>query len=186
MEKIPLKEEIFYGLVTCQLPYRDILLVSLVTALGYGSFQQFFLLLGHRVTGRNCGLDIYYIQFNSFQRKVFWKYDLVLMIGTGEMSVRSRNHQRGWLPLVLFDSLQPHGLQPIRLFCPWDFPGKNTGVGCHFLLQGIFLDPGIEPGSLALQADSLLSGKGKRNPFLPVTYSYDWFYSFLLLSNLIC
>ena len=24
-----------------------------------------------------------------------------------------------------------------RLFCPWDFPGKNTGVGCHFLLQGI-------------------------------------------------
>ena len=33
------------------------------------------------------------------------------------------------------DSLQPHGLQPTRLLCPWDFPGKNTGVGCHFLLQ---------------------------------------------------
>ena len=30
-------------------------------------------------------------------------------------------------------------LQPARLLCPWDFPGKNTGVGCHFLLQGIFL-----------------------------------------------
>ena len=28
-------------------------------------------------------------------------------------------------------------LQPARLLCPWDFPGKNTGVGCHFLLQGI-------------------------------------------------
>ena len=28
---------------------------------------------------------------------------------------------------------------PTRLPCPWDFPGKNTGVGCHFLLQGIFL-----------------------------------------------
>ena len=25
-----------------------------------------------------------------------------------------------------------------RLLCPWDFPGKNTGVGCHFLIQGIF------------------------------------------------
>ena len=25
-----------------------------------------------------------------------------------------------------------------RLFCPWDYPGKNTGVGCYFLLQGIF------------------------------------------------
>ena len=34
--------------------------------------------------------------------------------------------------------LQVQGLQPARLLCPWDFPGKNTGVGCHFLLQGIF------------------------------------------------
>ena len=33
------------------------------------------------------------------------------------------------------DSSQPHGLQPTRLPCPWDSPGKNTGVGCHFLLQ---------------------------------------------------
>ena len=33
-------------------------------------------------------------------------------------------------------SLRPHRLQPARLLCPWDFPGKNTGVGCHFLLQG--------------------------------------------------
>ena len=31
------------------------------------------------------------------------------------------------------------GLSPVRLLCPWDFPGENTGVGCHFLLQGIFL-----------------------------------------------
>ena len=30
------------------------------------------------------------------------------------------------------------GLQPTRLLCPWDFPGNNTAVGCHFLLQGIF------------------------------------------------
>ena len=33
------------------------------------------------------------------------------------------------------DSLRPHGLQPTRLRSPWDSPGKNTGVGCHFLLQ---------------------------------------------------
>ena len=32
-----------------------------------------------------------------------------------------------------------HELQPSRLLCPWDFPGKNTGVGCRFLLQGIYL-----------------------------------------------
>jgi len=34
---------------------------------------------------------------------------------------------------VMSDSLQPHGLKPTRLLCPWNFPGKNTGVGCHFL-----------------------------------------------------
>ena len=36
-------------------------------------------------------------------------------------------------------SLQPRGLQPARLLCPWDSPGKNTGVGCSSLLQRIFL-----------------------------------------------
>ena len=36
------------------------------------------------------------------------------------------------------NSLRPHGLSPTRLLCPWDFPGKSTGVDCHFLLQGIF------------------------------------------------
>ena len=34
--------------------------------------------------------------------------------------------------------LPPHILKPARLLCPWNSPGKNTGVGCHFLLQGIF------------------------------------------------
>ena len=33
------------------------------------------------------------------------------------------------------DSVPPHRQQPIRLLCPWDSPGKKTGVGCHFLLQ---------------------------------------------------
>ena len=33
------------------------------------------------------------------------------------------------------DSVRPHRWQPTRLHCPWDSPGKNTGVGCHFLLQ---------------------------------------------------
>ena len=34
--------------------------------------------------------------------------------------------------------LQPHGLKPTRLLCPWEYPGKITGVGCHSLLQSIF------------------------------------------------
>ena len=49
---------------------------------------------------------------------------------------------------VMPDSLRPHGLQPTRLLCPWDFPGKDTGVGCHFLLQGIFPTQGLNPGLL--------------------------------------
>ena len=49
---------------------------------------------------------------------------------------------------VVSDSLWPHGLQPTRLLCPWDFPGKGTGVGCHFLLQGIFPTQESNPGLL--------------------------------------
>ena len=42
-------------------------------------------------------------------------------------------------------TLQPHGLQPARLFCPLDFPGKNTGVGYQFLLQGLLPTQGSNP-----------------------------------------
>ena len=42
---------------------------------------------------------------------------------------------------VVSDSVRPHGLQPTRLLHPWDSPGKNTGVGCHFLLQRHSLVP---------------------------------------------
>ena len=37
------------------------------------------------------------------------------------------------------DSLRPHGLLPTRLFCPWNFPGKNTGVGCRSLRGKLWL-----------------------------------------------
>ena len=49
----------------------------------------------------------------------------------------------------------PHGLQPSRLLCPWNFPGKNTGMGCHFFLQGIFLTQGLKLCLPHWQADSL-------------------------------
>ena len=51
----------------------------------------------------------------------------------------------------------PHGLEPTRVLCPWDFPGKNTGVGCHFLPQGIFPTQGSNSSLFCLlhwQADS--------------------------------
>ena len=56
---------------------------------------------------------------------------------------------------IVFNPLQPHGMEPTRLICPWDFPGKNTGVGCHFLLQGIFPTLGSNPHLLRHQVGSL-------------------------------
>ena len=47
------------------------------------------------------------------------------------------------------------GPWPARLLCPWDSPGRNTGVGCHFLLQEISLNQGSIPGLLCYQVDSL-------------------------------
>ena len=47
---------------------------------------------------------------------------------------------------VMSDTLRPHGLQSARLLCPWNSPGKNTGVGCHSLLRWIFLTQGLNPG----------------------------------------
>ena len=58
---------------------------------------------------------------------------------------------------VVSDSLQPHGLQPTRFLCPWAFSGKNTGMGSHSLLQGIFPIQGSNMGLPELQVDSLPS-----------------------------
>jgi len=52
--------------------------------------------------------------------------------------------------VVVSDSLQPYGLWLSRLLCPWDSPGKNTGVSAHSLLQGIFPTWGWNPHLLHL------------------------------------
>ena len=74
--------------------------------------------------------------------------------------------------LVVSDSLWSYGLQSARLLCPRDSPGKNTRVGCHALLQGIFLTQGSNPCLLHLlhwQAGSLpLAPPGKPHAL----YSY--------------
>jgi len=50
---------------------------------------------------------------------------------------------------VMSDSLQLYGQKPARLLCPWDSPGKNSGVGCH-LLQGVFSTQGSNQSLLHL------------------------------------
>ena len=55
---------------------------------------------------------------------------------------------------VMFNSLQPYELSPTRLLCPRGSPGRNTGVGCHALLHGIFPTQGL---NLMYQCNCTLS-----------------------------
>ena len=70
---------------------------------------------------------------------------------------------------VMSDSLRPYRLQPTRLLCPWNFPSNSTRVGCHFLLQRIFLTQESHLHLLPWQADSSqLSHPGS----LHITHTY--------------
>ena len=63
-----------------------------------------------------------------------------------------------------------HGLQSARLLCAWDSAGKNTEVGCHFLLQGIFLTQWLNPHLLHWQADSFTT-EPSGEPFISIALS---------------
>ena len=70
--------------------------------------------------------------------------------------------------LVVSDSLRPRGLECTRLLCPWNSPGKNTGVGCHSLLQGIVPNQGSNPGLLHWQVNYLpFEPSGKSTGMIP-------------------
>ena len=65
---------------------------------------------------------------------------------------------------------------PARLLCPWNSPGKNTVLGCHFLLQGIFSTQGSNPGLLHCRQIFLLSeppGKWIRRTIFPYHLAPD-------------
>ena len=74
---------------------------------------------------------------------------------------------------VVSNSLQHCELQPTRLLCLWNFPGKNAGVGCHALPSpGDLCDLGIKPTSPALQVDSLPAEPQGKPP--PLFLSILW------------
>ena len=95
---------------------------------------------------------------NLISQEILWKkWDFKsLKEGNGSFIVMEWNthvqlHNHAW-------SLQQHGLQPIRILCSQNFPGKNTGVCCHFLLHRIFPSQGLKLCLLCLlywQVDSL-------------------------------
>ena len=68
-----------------------------------------------------------------------------------------------WSRSVVSDPQRPHGLQPSRLLHPWDFPGKSTGVGWHFLLQT----------QLEQVTKTRTTRKKPRNTVLGMTYYWD-------------
>ena len=65
--------------------------------------------------------------------------DICTHVADSHRRTAETNTTLAWRCTVVSDSSQPHGLRPARLLCPRDSPGRDTGVGCHFLLQGIFL-----------------------------------------------
>ena len=79
---------------------------------------------------------------NAFHIKIRWKISSKHYF---KRNLFMKVHAQSLSHLQL---LWPHGLKPTRLLCPWHSPGKNTGVGCHSLLQGIFLIQGLNPVSL--------------------------------------
>ena len=83
---------------------------------------------------------------------------MTLSLRVGKYSALFIYMLAGKVASVLPDSLRPYGLEPARHLCPWDSLGKNTGVGCCTLLQGIFPAQGWNPCLLSLmhwQAGSL-------------------------------
>ena len=80
---------------------------------------------------------------------------------------------------VVSDTLRPSGLWPARLLCSWDSPGKNSGVGCHALLQGIFPTLGLNLHLLPWQLVSLpLRHQGSLIPSMMVD---KWWFSISII-----
>ena len=80
------------------------------------------------------------------QSSVTWGYFQCRLTPVVHIELHEKGSQMNWFTMlcsVMSYSLWPYGLKPARLLHPWNFPGQNTGVGCYFLLQGIFLIQGL-------------------------------------------
>ena len=84
---------------------------------------------------------------------------------------------------VASDSLRSYRPYPASLICPWDSPGKNTRMGCHALLQGIFPDPGIKPVSPALAGRFFTTNATWRAQNLTICYTCFHIYKYSTITN---
>ena len=91
---------------------------------------------------------------NVAKRSISYLELVVKLLGNHWQDLRTEKLECS-VTSVMSNSLQPHGQHPARLPCSRDLPAKNTGVGCHALLQRIFPIQGLNPMSLSWQVDSL-------------------------------
>ena len=106
------------------------------------------------VKGRRGKLGIWDSQIHTTIYKINNK-DLLYTIGNysqcllttynGQESKKNIYMKVKVLAAQVCSSLPPHGQESARLLCPWNFPGKNPGVGCRSLLQGVFSAQGLDP-----------------------------------------
>ena len=109
-------------------PYLTLWFLMDCTLLGF--------LVHENILGRNIGVGCYFLLQGTFQTQG---------LNTGVLHCSQILYSVS--SSVVCDSLWPHGLQHASILCPWDFPSKITGVGCHFLLT-IFLTKRLNPGLL--------------------------------------
>ena len=97
----------------------------------------------------------------------------------GKREKRERKKCRQ-LSSTAFEIIHNSSVMPFRPLCPWDFPGRNTGVGCDFLLQGIFLTQGLNLGlkhcrqilyHLSYREDPVITDSGLKLRFLSLEYN---------------
>ena len=121
--------------------------------------------------------QVSYVSCTGRQALYHWRLLGGEAVTVSHSVVPELNYSRLRLCFVQSWLLWPHRLEPARLLCPWDSPGKKTQVGCHFLLRGIFPTQGSNPGLLhcrhiqreycLCQSDSLpteIEGKPNRLP----------------------
>ena len=107
-----------------------------------------------------------------------------IVSGTGFIRVPTGLFYSSCVCAIVSSSLQPHGLYPSRLLCPWDSPGKNVGVGCHSLLQGIFPTKKSNLCLLHWQAGSLPLVKKPTVAHVAALNSVEMRWPFAMLSSL--
>ena len=118
-------------------------------------------------------------QKNSYntlnQDTIKWRKQELNLIGVLAKSTRCLWK---WSRSVVSEFATPW-TEPTRLLHPWDFPGKSTGVGCHFLLQEIFLTQGLNPG-LPHCRQTLYHLSHQGSPCCPLKVRECFFRRFLL------